>query len=74
MSLSVSETRRERPPFAIGLAVIAFAAIAIRIAFVVGVDPEVPALGDSSAYHLLARKLAEGDGYIRTYDYSLLRR
>ena len=46
-----------------GLAFIALgAASVIRIVFVVVVAPKVPALGDASAYHLLAEHLAHGQG------------
>jgi len=64
--------RSETYRFAIGLAAIALVALAIRIAFVVVVSPTVPRLGDASAYHLLARQLADGQGYIRPFDYLLL--
>ncbi len=50
------------------LAAIAFAAYVVRALVVVVVDPSVPRLGDASAYHLLARHLAEGFGYIRPFD------
>lgn len=60
--------------FAIALAVIAVSALAIRVAFVVVVDPEVPPVGDASAYHLLAENLADGSGYIRPFDDQLLHR
>src|SRR5580765_3163906 len=61
-------TRRFVP----ALAAIALLALAIRIAFVVVVDPKVPALGDASAYHLLAEQLVHGRGYIRPFDNLLL--
>jgi 4-amino-4-deoxy-L-arabinose transferase-like glycosyltransferase len=64
--------RSETYRFAIGLAAIALVALAIRIAFVVVVSPTVPRLGDANAYHLLARQLADGQGYIRPFDYLLL--
>jgi 4-amino-4-deoxy-L-arabinose transferase-like glycosyltransferase len=54
------------------LGAIALVALAIRIAFVVVVAPKVPALGDASAYHLLAARLARGGGYIRPFDDLLL--
>ncbi|MGQ0823427.1 MAG: ArnT family glycosyltransferase [Actinomycetota bacterium] len=54
------------------LLVIAFIALLVRIAFVVTVDPDAPDIGDASAYHLLANNLADGRGYIRPFDYSLL--
>ena len=58
--------------FALGLALIAIAAVAIRIAFVLIVDPKVPRIGDANAYHLLAENLAHGRGYIRPFDRQLL--
>jgi 4-amino-4-deoxy-L-arabinose transferase-like glycosyltransferase len=58
--------------FTLGLALIVGAAVAIRILYVVFVDPTVPRIGDASAYHLLAEHLARGDGYIRPFDYLLL--
>jgi 4-amino-4-deoxy-L-arabinose transferase-like glycosyltransferase len=65
-----------RPPdtkrFALALGAIALVALGIRIAFVVVVAPKVPALGDASAYHLLAERLARGGGYIRPFDKLLL--
>ena len=44
----------------------------IRIVFIVVVAPQVPTLGDASAYHLLAENLAHGRGYIRPFDDLLL--
>jgi 4-amino-4-deoxy-L-arabinose transferase-like glycosyltransferase len=58
--------------FFIVLGAIAFAALVLRVAFVVVVDPTVPALGDASAYRLLAEQLAHGQGYIRPFDNLLL--
>jgi 4-amino-4-deoxy-L-arabinose transferase-like glycosyltransferase len=58
--------------FPVVLAAITLAACAIRVAFVVIVAPKVPALGDASAYHLLAERLAHGGGYIRPFDDVLL--
>jgi len=60
--------------FAFGLGAIALAALVIRVVFVVVVAPKVPALGDASAYHLLAEQLARGQGYIRPFDKLLLHR
>ena len=51
---------------------IALVALVIRIVFIVVVAPQVPALGDASAYHLLAEHLAHGGGYIRPFDNLLL--
>ena len=58
--------------FGITLAAIAFGALVIRIVFIVVVAPKVPALGDASAYHLLAEQLAHGGSYIRPFDNLLL--
>lgn len=60
--------------FAIGLAALALVALAVRVTFVVVVDPEVPPIGDASAYHLLSQNLADGRGYIRPFDDQLLDR
>jgi Dolichyl-phosphate-mannose-protein mannosyltransferase len=60
--------------FAIALAVIALVAIAVRVTFVVVVDPEVPRIGDASAYHLLANNLADHGEYFRPFDDQLLDR
>jgi 4-amino-4-deoxy-L-arabinose transferase-like glycosyltransferase len=51
---------------------IAVVALAVRIGFVIVVDPAVPELGDASAYHLLAENLSDGRGYIRPFDDMLL--
>lgn len=64
--------RRQSPPFAPALAAIAVVALAVRIAFIVWVAPQVPTLGDATAYHLLAANLAHGRGYIRPFDDLLL--
>ena len=58
--------------FVAGLLAIAAAALAIRIAYNVVVDPHVGALSDASAYHLLGKNLAAGRGYIRPFDFQLL--
>ncbi|MFM7223992.1 MAG: glycosyltransferase family 39 protein [Actinomycetota bacterium] len=60
--------------FARMLAVVVVLAVAIRVGFVLLVDPVVPRIGDASAYHLLGRGLARGDGYIRPFDALLLGR
>ena len=57
--------------FAVTLVGLALAALAIRVAFTVVVDPEVPEIGDAMAYHHLANQLADGDGYIRPFDLRL---
>jgi 4-amino-4-deoxy-L-arabinose transferase-like glycosyltransferase len=54
--------------FAIGLVAVCLAAAVVRALVVTLVDPAVPALGDASAYHLLANNLADGLGYIRPFD------
>jgi 4-amino-4-deoxy-L-arabinose transferase-like glycosyltransferase len=60
----VSDNRR----FRLGLLAVFGLALAARWAFTLAVDPEVPRIGDASAYHLLAAQLADGDGYIRPFD------
>ena len=52
------------------LALLAVAAVglAVRWTWVLAVDPEVPEVGDASAYHLLAEGLADGEGYVRPFD------
>ncbi|MDQ1509209.1 MAG: hypothetical protein QOG50_1053 [Actinomycetota bacterium] len=62
----------ESKRFTLALGAIAMVALGIRIVFVVVVAPKVPALGDASAYHLLADHLARGGGYIRPFDNLLL--
>jgi hypothetical protein len=64
--------RDARRAFALSLAGIAVAAFAIRVVFIVVVDPSVPRLSDANAYHLLANQLADGKGYIRPFDLRLL--
>jgi 4-amino-4-deoxy-L-arabinose transferase-like glycosyltransferase len=71
-TLSLPTVGRKVGGFAIGLGAIAVGALVIRIAFILVVDPKVPALGDASAYHLLAENLARGRGYIRPFDDLLL--
>jgi hypothetical protein len=58
----------------LALLAIAAVALAVRIAFVLVVDPTVPEVGDASAYHLLADNLADGRGYIRPFDLLLKER
>jgi 4-amino-4-deoxy-L-arabinose transferase-like glycosyltransferase len=58
--------------FALALAAVALIGLGVRIAFIVVVAPKVPALGDASAYHLLADHLARTGGYIRPFDNLLL--
>lgn len=58
--------------FALLLGLVVVAALAVRIAFTIAVDPpggENPdALTDARAYHLLGRNLADGEGYVRPFD------
>lgn len=58
--------------FVLGLAAVAAVALAVRVAFAIVVDPQVPDVSDAGAYHLLGTHLAEGRGYIRPYDLTLL--
>ena len=49
----------------------------VLVGFVVRIDalrnsaPAVPELGDATAYHLLAQHLADGEGYIRPYEFAI---
>lgn len=61
-----------RPSFAVALATVAALAVLLRLAFVAAVDPQVPEIGDASAYRLLAVNLADGAGYVRPFDELLL--
>ncbi len=63
-SPSAANSRR----FLIALGGIAAAAFLVRVLIITVVNPRVPALGDASAYHLLANHLADGRGYIRPFD------
>ena len=56
--------------FLLALGVVSLVALVIRVLIIVIVKPRVPALGDASAYHLLANHLADGRGYIRPFDLS----
>jgi 4-amino-4-deoxy-L-arabinose transferase-like glycosyltransferase len=60
--------RAGRRRFALVLGALVLGAFVVRAAFTVGVDPEVPRVGDASAYHLLANGLADGEGYVRPFD------
>lgn len=72
MTQTTLSTGRSRRGFAIALGVVAIAALGVRIAFIVLVDPHVPFLSDAGAYHRLANDLAAGRGYIRPFDHLLL--
>jgi 4-amino-4-deoxy-L-arabinose transferase-like glycosyltransferase len=53
------------------LAVIAVAASAIRAIYVLAVARHQPLIGDAETYHLLARAIAEGNGYVRPRELAL---
>ncbi|MBK5287381.1 MAG: glycosyltransferase family 39 protein [Acidimicrobiia bacterium] len=54
--------------FFLALGAVSALAFLVRVLIIVIVEPRVPALGDASAYHLLANHLADGRGYIRPFD------
>jgi 4-amino-4-deoxy-L-arabinose transferase-like glycosyltransferase len=56
----------------IAVLAIAVIALAVRVAFVLVVNPTLPDPGDATAYHLLANNLADGHGYIRPFDFKIL--
>jgi hypothetical protein len=58
--------------FLIALMAIAAGALAVRVVFLLSVDPTLPDPGDATAYHLLANNLADGHGYIRPFDFRIL--
>ena len=64
-------TTRNRA-FLIAILAIALVALAVRVVFVLVVDPKLPDPGDATAYHLLANNLADGHGYIRPFDFRIL--
>lgn len=53
---------------ALGLVAFAVLGLVVRWAWILGVEPEVPDVGDASAYHLLAAGIADGEGYVRPFD------
>lgn len=65
-------TRRIIPPARTA----ALLGLLVLVGFVIRIDalrnsaPDVPALGDARAYHLLAENLADGRGYIRPYEFA----
>src|SRR5262245_55038254 len=54
--------------FAVALAVIAVAALGVRIAFVQAEGPRALKTGDAYFYYSVTRQLADGDGYVRPYE------
>jgi 4-amino-4-deoxy-L-arabinose transferase-like glycosyltransferase len=77
-TLPPGDERREpeapRPDrrFTLALLAVVGVALAVRVAFTVVVDPQVPEIGDATAYHMLGENLAEGRGYIRPFDRTIL--
>ncbi|HYY97191.1 MAG TPA: hypothetical protein VE642_01295, partial [Pyrinomonadaceae bacterium] len=57
----------ERRPsgFAWALGGVVLAALAVRVAYTLGVDPHVNDISDARTYHLLANHFADGDGWVR---------
>lgn len=64
--------RRILPPArtAVLLGLLVLVGFVIRIDALRNSAPQVPALGDARAYHLLAENLADGRGYIRPYEFA----
>ena len=60
------------PGWGLWLAAVAVVAVVVRVTYALVVDPQVPEVSDASAYHLLGRHLAQGLGYIRPFDLTLL--
>jgi hypothetical protein len=53
--------------FGVRLALISVGALAVRLAWVLGYARHQPVAGDQVFYHLQARALAQGDGYVNPY-------
>lgn len=51
--------------FALALTAIAIAALVVRLAYTLTVADDIEITGDALTYHLLAGRLAAGDGYVR---------
>ena len=51
--------------FGWGLAGAMVAGLVARLVYIVNVARYLPLVGDGETYHLLARVLADGDGYVR---------
>lgn len=64
--------RRPSRRFLLALFGVAVVALSVRVAFTLVVDPQVAEVSDATAYHLLAENLAEGRGYIRPFDRTIL--
>jgi 4-amino-4-deoxy-L-arabinose transferase-like glycosyltransferase len=54
--------------FVWGLAALGAAGLAVRVAYVLLVEPRVLFPSDAAGYHLLAGNLADGHGYVRPFD------
>lgn len=59
---------RSARSFAAGLALVAVVALAVRLIYTLTVSADLATIGDAETYHLLARHLADGEGYIRPRD------
>ncbi|CAN5507439.1 hypothetical protein BH20ACT2_BH20ACT2_06120 [soil metagenome] len=66
----VSDARRRLVDrrFWLLLGLITAAALAVRVGYLLVVDPAIGEISDAGAYHRLANNLADGRGYIRPYD------
>jgi 4-amino-4-deoxy-L-arabinose transferase-like glycosyltransferase len=51
--------------FLLALLAIVAVGLTVRIVYTVGVSTDLPFTGDAETYHLLAERIAEGDGYVR---------
>lgn len=63
--------RRASMPSRRSLVAVGLLALAVRLAYVLVLRPEVPFNSDAQSYHLLARNIADGRGYIAPYDWFL---
>ena len=70
----MSETPRWHPEtrWHAGLAGVALVALATRVTYALAAAPNILPISDAGGYRLLGKHLAEGRGYIRPYDLSLV--
>ena len=57
---------RTRNWFPLALVAVAALGLGVRVAYTLIVADDIPIAGDAQTYHLLAGRLADGDGYVRT--------
>lgn len=70
VTLPAPDLERRRPAsppwFVAGLVAVALLALGVRLTYTLAVADDIELTGDARTYHLLADRLAAGDGYVRT--------